>query len=128
MIIIIKKCMYQRWWWFPAKSEKKAKFIFGKQLFSWCIDSLTSLTSNLFSIITSHSHIFAHACQNTAWKVCKYGVFPRSYFRIQPEYRKIRTRKNPVFGHFHAVKIEDNSWRKQLSGILRTIYYYESTK
>ena len=52
--------------------------------------------------------------QNTAWKVSKYGVFSGLYFpvfrlntgiysvnlRIQAEYRKIRTRKNSVFGHF----------------------------
>ena len=50
----------------------------------------------------------------TAWKVTKYGVFSGPYFlvfglnteiygvnlRIQSEYRKIRTRKNSVFGHF----------------------------
>ena len=50
----------------------------------------------------------------TAWKVSKCGVFCGSYFpmfglymeiysinlRIQSEYRKIWTRKNPVFGHF----------------------------
>ena len=51
---------------------------------------------------------------DTAWKVSKYRVFPGLYFpafrlnteiyeinlRIQSEYRKIRTRKNSVFGHF----------------------------
>ena len=50
----------------------------------------------------------------TAWKVSKYGVISGLYFplfglnteingvnlRIQSEYRKIRTRNNPVFGHF----------------------------
>ena len=50
----------------------------------------------------------------TAWKVSKKGVFSGPYFpvfvlnmeiygvnlRIQSEYRKIRTRKNSVFGHF----------------------------
>ena len=50
----------------------------------------------------------------TASKVSKYGVFPGPYFpvfelnmeiysvnlRIQSKYRKIRTRKNSVFGHF----------------------------
>ena len=50
----------------------------------------------------------------TAWKVSKYGVFSGPYFpvfgmnteiygvdlRIQSEYRKIRARKNFVFGHF----------------------------
>ena len=51
---------------------------------------------------------------NTALKVSKYGVFSGPYFpvlglnmeiysvnlRIQFEYRKIRTKKNSVFGHF----------------------------
>ena len=51
---------------------------------------------------------------NTAWKVCKYGVFSDRYFpifglnteiysinlRIQSEYRKIRTSKNSVSGYF----------------------------
>ena len=42
---------------------------------------------------------------NTAWKVSKYGVISGPYFPfvnlcIQSDYRKIRTRSNPVFGHF----------------------------
>ena len=51
---------------------------------------------------------------NTAWKVSRYGVFSGPYFpvfglnmeiyrvniHIQSEYRKTRTRKNSVFGHF----------------------------
>ena len=50
----------------------------------------------------------------TAWKVSKYGFFSGPFFpvfglnaenygvnlRIQCEYRKTRTRKNSVFGHF----------------------------
>ena len=50
----------------------------------------------------------------TAWKVSKYGVFSGPYFpvfgrnteiyevnlRIQSEYRKTRTTKNSIFGHF----------------------------
>ena len=54
----------------------------------------------------------------TAWKVFKYGVFSGPYFsvfglnteiyrvnlRIQFKYRKIRTRKNSVFGHFSCSK------------------------
>ena len=43
----------------------------------------------------------------TAWKVSKYGFFSGPYFpacgvslRIQSECRKIRTKKNFVFGHF----------------------------
>ena len=50
----------------------------------------------------------------TALKLSKYGVFSGPYFpvfglnteiygvnlRIQSEYRKMRTRKNSVFGHF----------------------------
>ena len=51
---------------------------------------------------------------NTGWKVSQYGVFSGPYFpvfgltmeiysinlRARSEYRKIRTRKNSVFGHF----------------------------
>ena len=43
----------------------------------------------------------------TTKKVSKYGVFSGPYFpvfgrntEIQSEYRKIRTRKNSIFGHF----------------------------
>ena len=53
----------------------------------------------------------------TAGKVSRYGVISAPYFHvfglnteiygvnlgIQFEYRKIRTRNNSVFGHFHAV-------------------------
>ena len=59
-------------------------------------------------------HLSFNIC--TVWKVSKYGVFSGPYFpvfglnteihgvnlRIQPEYRKIRTRKNPVFGLFSS--------------------------
>ena len=45
--------------------------------------------------------------RTTVWKVSKYGVFSGPYFpvfrvnlRIQSEYRKIRTRKNSIFGYF----------------------------
>ena len=55
-----------------------------------------------------------NSAPTTAWKVSKYGVFSGSYFpvlglnteiyganlRIQPEYGKIRTRKNTVFEYF----------------------------
>ena len=54
------------------------------------------------------------AFELTAWKLSKTGIFSSSYFPvfglntkicganhcIQSEYRKIRTRKNSVFGHF----------------------------
>ena len=54
---------------------------------------------------------YGHWDITTAWKVSKYGVFsgPSEYggllcksvnIRIQSEYRKIRTRKNSIFGHF----------------------------
>ena len=56
--------------------------------------------------------LFSIAVSYTAWKVSKCGVFSGLYFpsfglntdrylslRIQSEYRKIRTRKNSVFGH-----------------------------
>ena len=57
---------------------------------------------------------FAITILTIAWKVSKYGVFSGPYFpvlrlnmdvysvnlRIQTKYRKIRTRKKSVFGHF----------------------------
>ena len=50
--------------------------------------------------------------QNTAWKVPKYGVFFWSVFScIRTEYRKIRTRKNSVFGHFSR---SEKFWEKFL--------------
>ena len=70
-------------------------------------ESLTNILINKL-IVDIFLQIF------TAWKVSKYGVFSGPYFpvlelnteiyavnlRIQPEYGKIRTRKNSVFGHF----------------------------
>ena len=65
-------------------------------------------------------------CKATAWKVSKYGAFCDSYFpvfrlntkivniRIQSEYRKIRTRKNSVFGHFSRSE-QLNVWKFQVS-------------
>ena len=65
----------------------------------------------LMSNLTNHIIIKFIRHSNTAWKVFKYGVFSDPYFfciqsefglnlRIQSEYRKIRTKKNSVFGHF----------------------------
>ena len=59
----------------------------------------------------------------TAWKVSKYGVFSGPYFlvfelnteiyevnlRIQSEYRKIKTRKYSVFGHFSGSDVHAQS-------------------
>ena len=36
----------------------------------------------------------------TTWKLSKYGVFPVRTSCIRSEYRKVRTGKNSVFGHF----------------------------
>ena len=74
----------------------------------------------LFSFITNYEDGQNRIMQSlkptrvTAWKTSKYRVFSGPYFpafglnteiysvnlRIQSEYRKIRTRKNTVFGHF----------------------------
>ena len=57
---------------------------------------------------------YPSAVRGTAWKVSKYGVFSGPYFPVfglnteiysvnlldQSEHRKVRTRKNSVFGHF----------------------------
>ena len=63
---------------------------------------------------------------DAAWKVSKYGDFSgpyfpvfglnkEIYFRIQSEYRKIRTRKNSVLGHFSCSEI-------QLKGVMKKCY------
>ena len=74
---------------------------------------------------------FIRLCNTpAAWKVSKYGVFSGPYFpvfglnteiysvnlRIQSEYRKIRTKKNSVFGHFlrSAQDSELNEWNTQI--------------
>ena len=78
----------------------------------------------------------------TAWKVPKYGVFSGPYFpvfvlnteiysvnlRIQSEYRKIRTRKNPAFGHFsHSVlywEILPSSYKNIVNHIMILWYIF----
>ena len=61
-----------------------------------------------------HAFVCPFSRTSTAWKVSKYGVFSGPYFpvfglnteiysvnlRIQSKYRKLRTRKNSIFGHF----------------------------
>ena len=69
----------------------------------------------------------------TAWKVSKYGVITGPYFlvfglnteiyrvnlRIQSGYRKIRTRKNSVFGHFSlSIIIRISSVRQKYVGLI----------
>ena len=50
----------------------------------------------------------------TAWKVSKYGVFYCPYFNVFGLNRKVRTRKNSVFGHFSS-----SEW--YLSGFLQNL-------
>ena len=69
--------------------------------------------------------------QITAWRVSKYGVFFGPYFlvfelnteiyrvnlRIQFEYRKMRTRKNSVVGHFSRSEwVWDYMWLQVTMG------------
>ena len=68
----------------------------------------------LFIAQTSNGEIRGQFLFDTARKVAKYGVISGPYFpvfglnteiyssnvRIQSKYRKIRTRKNSVYGHF----------------------------
>ena len=75
----------------------------------------------------------------TVWKVAKCGVFSGLYFpvfglnteiyevnlRIQSEYRKIRTRKNTIFGHFsrsvsRSLFSKNASMRQMFDRILKT--------
>ena len=72
-------------------------------MYAYCYDSLIEHWD--FSLLEHYRVSF------TAWKVSKYGIFSVPYFpvfglntevnlRIQSKCRKIRTRKNYVFGHF----------------------------
>ena len=81
----------------------------------------------------------------TMWKVSKYGVFSGPYFplfglnterygvnlHIQSECGKIRTRKNSVFGHFHAVymkvKLYKIAW-KLLKTLQTLLGYLKNSK
>ena len=74
-------------------------------------DKITPKYLNPAKSVTFTSIYNLPAQKNTAWKVPKYGVFSGPYFpvfglnteiylRVQSEYKKIRTRKNSVFGHF----------------------------
>ena len=59
----------------------------------------------------------------TAWKVSKYRVFSGLYFPVfSPKYRKIRIRKNFVFGHFSR---SDNcvfKWFQELFYLANTFW------
>ena len=73
---------------------------------------------------------------DTAWKVSKYGVIFGPYFlafglnteisrvnlQIQSEYRKIRTRNNPVFGHFSRSVSQLGDWRHQSAFPIKKTY------
>ena len=91
--------------------------------------------SKIWSVWTLVSYRFSN--QYTAWKVSKCGVFSGSYFHvfglnteiyevnfhIQSEYRKIRTRKNGVFGHFSRSGIF-SKWAKR--SLVVIINYYKT--
>ena len=64
-------------------------------------ESISSNFADLF-YLKSTKRTLGHS--NTAWKVSKYWVFSGPYFpafglNTESECRKIRTRKNSVFGH-----------------------------
>ena len=60
--------------------------------------------------------------KTTAWNVSKYGVFFWSVFScIRTEYRKIRTRKNSVFGHFS--RGEHVNHRDEYGLALRSLHF-----
>ena len=75
---------------------------------------------------------------NTAWKESKYGVLPGPYFhafglnterysvslRIQSECRKIRTRKNSVFGHFsRSASCKDPQIQQTIKCLSNTVLF-----
>ena len=77
------------------------------------------------------------SCSITAWKVSKYGAFPGPYFPafalnterysvslcIQSECRKIRARKNSVFGHFSRSACLCSSSTEILNIPYQSIYF-----
>ena len=104
--------------------RKKLKLTFlgsGSSSF-WKFFLLLSISSNNFFFILLKlvaslvipDALLHFRCRNAAWKESKYGAFSGPFFsvfgldteiygvnlRIQSEYRKIRTRKNTVLGHF----------------------------
>ena len=81
--------------------------------FKSCLPQSLPLLNNFVSNVLQTQPVL-HRSFSTAWKVSKYRVFSGPYFPllwlpifinllIQPEYRKIRTRKNSVFGQFSSI-------------------------
>ena len=96
---------------------RKWKCTCRKKKFSICVLIFILLSASfcngkVFSEETRENYLqekFVRMFRNRipAWKLSKNGVFSGPYFpvfglnlRIQSEYKKIRTRKNSVFGHF----------------------------
>ena len=113
-------------------------------LFKWLLLELEIITSQLLKIskishtkspkiatkimVNIDSKDITIACKwmtVTAWKVSKYGVFFGPYFpvfglinlRIHSEYRKIRTRKNSVFGHFSRSELVTTTSTQDVSSM-----------
>ena len=71
----------------------------------------------------------------TAWKVYKYEFFWSLFLCIRTKYRKIRTRKNSVFGHFsRSVKTREPrfcrrsafAWKYYMNYVLLRGFSYTS--
>ena len=91
--------------------------------FAGC-DTLSALDSEGIISSDHHSNFDRVFVRNAKWKVSKYWVFSGLYFpvfrlnteiysvnlRIQSKCRKIRTRKNSVFGHFSRCENSHNHW------------------
>ena len=100
---------FQYSYWFSANRQANEVKKFS------CFNSSYSFAIIIHHIfMTCNVRLFSIWRANTAWKMSKYRVFSDPYcpvfglnaeiygvnLRFQSEYRKIRTRKNSVFGHF----------------------------
>ena len=108
-------------WWFTDPRFYKSPCFKNLAIFlqmiktKWCISFFRQTKIFTPCSYTNVWDCFFKFC--TAWKVSKCGVFSGPYFRIfwlnteiysvnlriQSEYRKIRTRNNPVLGHFSFI-------------------------
>ena len=83
--------------WSSTKIEKARSIFF--------IDVLLVLCEKLNSrwVIKPCSDFYDIRYLDTAWKVSNTEFFWSVFSCVRTEYRKIQTRKNSLFGHFHVV-------------------------
>ena len=143
-----EKKLHYRWWFlFPAILN--SNFVNWKlshalalnehlsPSYSWGKDFKQKLYVFLVSKKSKKYRLSKISCSITAWKVSKYGAFPGPHFPafalnserysvslcIQSECRKIRARKNSVFGHFSRSACLCSSSTEILNIPYQSIYF-----